>query len=186
MRIISGTARSVKLKPIPGLDVRPTGDRVKESLFNIIQFDIEGRNALDLFAGTGQIGIEALSRGARNVVFVDNFEKAVKTISENLESTKLAENAQVEFSDYKAFIKRTHKEKFDLIFLDPPYNRKLVQKALNYVETYDIINIGGIVICETEVSEVLEESYGKLKKQKEYIYGSVKITKFEKCADSDE
>ena len=119
MRVITGTARGRRLKEPQGMDIRPTTDKVKESMFSILQFDIEGRRVLDLFGGTGQLGIEALSRGALEVVFVDKSAAALKLIRENLELCGLSDQARVRNGDSLAYLRSG--EKFDLVFLDPPY-----------------------------------------------------------------
>ena len=120
MRVITGTARGRRLKELPGLATRPTTDKVKESLFNIVQFDIEGRKVLDLFGGTGQLGIEALSRGAEHVTFVDLSKAAAGVIRENVKACGFSERAQVLQGDALAFLSGC-REKFGLVFLDPPY-----------------------------------------------------------------
>ena len=132
MRVITGTARGKRLRELPGLDTRPTTDRVKEGLFNIIQFDIEGRRVLDLFAGTGQLGIEALSRGACRCDFVDQALAAVKVVRENLRSCGLERQAAVYQRDFLDFLKGTQ-EKYDLVFLDPPYASGDLERALEYI-----------------------------------------------------
>lgn len=129
MRVITGTARGRVLKELEGLETRPTTGKVKESLFSIIQFDIEGRRVLDLFAGTGQLGIEALSRGAKSAVFVDAREDACKLIRENLKRTRLQEDARVVRSDYLDYLSRC-REQYDIIFLDPPYAEVFFGKFL--------------------------------------------------------
>ncbi len=118
MRVITGIARGMRLKELPGLETRPTTDKVKESIFNIIQFDIEGRRVLDLFGGTGQLGIEALSRGADHCTFVDLRKEAAAVIRENLAHTRLEEHARVVQGDCMAFLTGAG-ERFDLIFLGP-------------------------------------------------------------------
>ena len=120
MRVITGKARGVTLKTPEGMRTRPTTDRVKEALFSIIQFELPGAKVLDLFGGTGQLGIEALSRGAKSAVFVDEREDACRLIKENLRRTKLEQDAQVVRSDYLAYLSRC-REKFNIILLDPPY-----------------------------------------------------------------
>ena len=120
MRVITGTARGRVLRTLEGEDVRPTTDRVKEAVFSIIQFEIEGRRVLDLFAGSGQLGIEALSRGAASATFVDMSKDSLSAVKYNLEHTKLGDNAKVVQTDALSFLKLT-KDKFDLVFLDPPY-----------------------------------------------------------------
>lgn len=129
MRVISGKARGVSLKTPNGMATRPTADRVKEALFSIIQFDIPGANVLDLFGGTGQLGIEALSRGAKRAVFVDEREDACRLIRENLKRTKLENDGQVIRSDYLAYLRNCH-TKFDIILLDPPYAEVFLENAL--------------------------------------------------------
>ena len=124
MRVITGTARGRRLKELQGMETRPTTDKVKESLFSIIQFDIEGRRVLDLFAGTGQLGIEALSRGAAEAVFVDRRPDAVRLVQENLALCAFTDRARVKSGDALAYLKSG--EKFDLIFLDPPYAADLL------------------------------------------------------------
>ena len=117
MRVITGTARGRVLRTLEGEDVRPTTDRVKEAVFSIIQFEIEGRRVLDLFAGSGQLGIEALSRGAASATFVDMSKDSLSTVKYNLEHTKLGDNAKVVQTDALSFLKLT-KDKFDIVFLD--------------------------------------------------------------------
>ena len=119
MRVITGKARGVQLKTPEGLQTRPTTDRVKEALFSIIQFDVPGTRVLDLFGGTGQLGIEAISRGAKSAVFVDAGEKACALIKENLRRCRMEGEGRVVRSDYLEFLSRC-REKFDLVFLDPP------------------------------------------------------------------
>ena len=126
MRVITGTARGRRLGELTGKDTRPTTDRVKEGLFNVIQFDIEGRRVLDLFAGTGQLGIECLSRGAAHCTFVDQRKDAVKLVRENLEATELTDRAKVVQGDSLSFLSGT-REKYHLIFLDPPYDANLLE-----------------------------------------------------------
>ena len=120
MRVITGKARGIQLKTPEGMLTRPTADRVKEALFSIINFDLPGAAVLDLFGGTGQLGIEALSRGAKSAVFVDAREDACRLIRENLKRTKLEGQGKAVRSDYLDYLKRT-REKFDIILLDPPY-----------------------------------------------------------------
>lgn len=129
MRVITGKARGVLLKTPEGMLTRPTSDRVKEALFSIVNFDLPGANVLDLFAGTGQLGIEALSRGAKRAVFVDAREDACKIVRENLRRTKLENEAKVVRSDYLDYLRRC-KEKYDIILLDPPYAEVFLENAL--------------------------------------------------------
>jgi len=175
MRVISGIARGRKLKELQGNDTRPTIDRVKESIFNIIQFDIEGRRVLDLFSGTGQLGIEALSRGAAHCTFVDVRREATALIRENLEHTGLTDKGQVVQSDYLAFLTRAG-ERFDLILLDPPYATGLLDKALDAIVAIDIVSENGIIICESKVEKELPALVPPYEKIKDYRYGKIKIT----------
>lgn len=174
MRVITGTARGRKLKEPDNYDVRPTTDKVKESIFNIIQFDIEGRKVLDLFAGTGQLGIEALSRGADSAVFVDESSVSVKIVKENLKTTGLDKFAEVVLGDSVGYLKRG--EKFDIIFIDPPYDTKLIDSALENVFKFDILKENGIIICESRAEKILPELAEPYYKVKEYKYGKIKIT----------
>ena len=176
MRVISGTARGRKLKEPAGSDIRPTGDKVKESMFNIIQFDIEGRRVLDLFAGTGQLGIEALSRGARSVVFVDSKPEAVRLIRVNLELCGFTDSATVYARDALKY--PGGDETFDLIFIDPPYDSPLAGKALLRIIEFDKLNTNGIIVCESKADYVLPDVPPPYFFHKEYLYGSVKITRY--------
>ena len=139
MRVITGTARGRRLKELEGTETRPTTDRVKEGLFSALQFDIEGRRVLDLFAGTGQLGIECLSRGAASAVFVDRRADAVKLIRENLKLTELQDRARVVAGDSMEFL-RSLRERFDIVFLDPPYEAGLLEPAVAHLTAFDILN----------------------------------------------
>ena len=150
MRVITGKARGVALKTPDGLATRPTADRVKEAMFSIIQFDLPGATVLDLFGGTGQLGIEALSRDAKYAVFVDEREDACKLIRENLKRTKLEGNAQVIRSDYMAYL-RNCQRKFDIILLDPPYAEVFLENALKLITEIDILQSGGIIVDRKSV-----------------------------------
>ena len=146
MRVITGSARGCRLKELEGMETRPTTDRVKEGLFNIIQFDIEGRKILDLFAGTGQLGIECLSRGAVSAVFVDRRADAVKLIRENLKATSLTERGRVISGDSMEYLKSI-RETFDIIFLDPPYEAGLLEPAIAHIAKFDILSPHGIIVA---------------------------------------
>lgn len=175
MRVITGTARGRKLKELPGLATRPTTDRVKESIFNIVQFDIEGRRVLDLFAGTGQLGIEALSRGAREAVFIDQRNEAVKVIKENLQLTHLSDFGRVICGDAVSYL--THcGEKFDLIFLDPPYESALLESSLKNIAKFDNLNPGGIIVCERKAAAEAYLLQPPYLHRKDYKYGSTVIS----------
>ena len=177
MRVIAGTARSVPLKSRDGLDTRPTTDRVKESVFNIIQFEIEGRTVLDLFGGSGQMAIEALSRGAVSADIVDASPEAIAVIRENLKRTRLADRAAVIRSDYLDYL-NSCKKRFDLIFLDPPYHEKMLETALKRIYEIDILKSGGIIICERPAEKVWGTDYPGLLRSKDYRYGKTAVTIF--------
>lgn len=174
MRVITGSARGRKLKEPAGRAIRPTTDKVKESIFNIIQFDIEGRRVLDLFAGTGQLGIEALSRGAASALFLDESGEAVKLVRENLRHCGLENRAQVVQGDSLGYLSRG--ERFDLIFLDPPYDSKLLENALSAIQAFDILREGGIMVCESMPETQLPALALPYYKGREYRYGKIKIS----------
>ena len=176
MRVITGTARGRRLKTPDNYDIRPTTDNVKESLFNILQFDIEGRRVLDLFAGTGQLGIECLSRGAANVTFVDKDRNAVKIVRENLKSCGL--NATVLQEDALRILERG--QKYDLIFVDPPYDSDLYEAVLDRINLVDILSEGGIIVCEARRERGLPEMTAPYRKCKESCYGKVKLCLYKK------
>ena len=179
MRVISGKARGVQLKTPDGMATRPTADRVKEALFSIIQFDLPGAKVLDLFGGTGQLGIEALSRGAKSAVFVDAGEPACLLIRENLRRTKLETDTSVVRSDYLAYLQRC-REKFDIIFLDPPYAEVFLENALNCIAEIDILQSGGIIIAERPVGKELPWELDGFTRSKDYKYGTVLLTLYRK------
>ena len=157
MRVITGTARGRVLKELEGLETRPTTGKVKESLFSIIQFDIEGRRVLDLFAGTGQLGIEALSR--------------------------LADRARVRQGDALPYLRSG--EKFDIVFLDPPYASGLLQQALTDIAAFDICRAHGIIIAESAVDTVLPEMPAPYALYREYRYGKIKLTVYHRGGNED-
>ena len=180
MRVITGIARGRKLKELPGMETRPTTDKVKESVFNIVQFDIEGRRVLDLFAGTGQMGIEALSRGAAHCTFVDLRKEAAAVVRENLAHTKLSENGKVIQGDYLAFLTGC-REKFDLAFLDPPYNTGMLEQALATIAKIDIMTEHGIIVCESSAEAVLPELPPPYVMGRQYRYGKIKLTLYHRA-----
>ena len=180
MRVITGKARGVVLKTPDGMATRPTTDRVKEALFSIIQFDIPGKKVLDLFGGTGQLGIEALSRGASSAVFVDAADTACKLIQENLKRTKLAENAKVVRSDYQEYLRRC-REKFDIIFLDPPDAEVFLENSLNFISEIDILQSNGIIVTERPLDKELPWDFPGFTRSKDYKYGNTLITLYRKA-----
>ncbi|MBR2832878.1 MAG: 16S rRNA (guanine(966)-N(2))-methyltransferase RsmD [Bacilli bacterium] len=173
MRVISGKYKGKKLKGFNIEGTRPTMDRVKESLFGIIQSKVPASKCLDLFAGTGALGIEALSNGATSCDFVDCNKMSIDIIKENTKNIK--EKLNIINMDYKKFLKTTNK-KYDIIFLDPPYKNNLLNKAIKYIEENNLLNDNGIIVCEYEVDEIITN----LKEIKAKNYGSKKIKIFEK------
>ena len=185
MRVTSGSARGIALKAVPGNDTRPTSDMVKQAVFNIIQFELGGRNVLDLFAGTGQLGIEALSRGASSAVFVDNALPALEVVRENVRKTGFSAVSKIVKSDYKAFLGSAPKKSFDLVFLDPPYREKFVPRILNFIETFDILSDCGIIICETAVSERMPSEVGRIRLTRQYKYGGTALSVYRVSQEDD-
>ena len=157
------------------MDTRPTTDKVKESLFNIIQFEIEGRRVLDLFGGTGQLGIEALSRGADHCTFVDMRKEAAALIRENLRLTGLSERSRVVQGDALSFLSSCG-EKFDVILLDPPYHTELLDKSVKRITEFDILREHGIMICESAAERELPALPPPYERGREYRYGKIRLT----------
>ena len=179
MRVITGKARGVVLKTPDGLATRPTADRVKEALFNIIQFEIPAAKVLDLFGGTGQLGIEALSRDAKSATFVDERDDACRLIKENLKRTKLESQARVVRSDYMAFLKNC-KEKYHIILLDPPYAEVFLENALKMITEIDILETGGIIVAERPLGKELPWDFPGYERSRDYKYGKTLITIYRK------
>lgn len=183
MRVITGTARGRVLKTLEGEDVRPTTDRVKEAIFSIIQFEIEGRRVLDLFAGSGQLGIEALSRGAAYATFTDMSAEAVDTVKKNLISTKLTKNTEVLRTEAIAFL-RNNKKKYDIIFMDPPYSKGILQSTLPYAVCN--VNEGGVIVCEHPYGEEMPQTVENFALYREYKYGKIGITVYRIVEEASE
>ena len=183
MRVITGTARSKALLTPEGLDTRPTVARVKEGIFNAIQFDIEGRRVLDLFAGSGQLGIEALSRGAESAVFVDNMKKSLDCISKNLENTGLKSKSEVVNGDFQSFLSRTNK-KFDIVFLDPPYYKGLIEKSAE--KLFDVTSDYCTLVCESALDDLPPEELFGFHLKKRYRYGKVSVGIYKKSFENKE
>jgi len=180
MRVITGKARGVQLKTPDGMLTRPTSDRVKEALFSIIHFEIPGARVLDLFGGTGQLGIEALSRGAKQAVFVDAQENACRLIKENLIRTKLQQDGQVVRSDYLQYLNRC-RERFDIILLDPPYAEVFLENALKRITEIDILESNGIIVTERPLGKELPWEFEGYSRSKDYKYGNTLLTIYRKA-----
>lgn len=182
MRVVSGSARGKQLLPVPGLHTRPTTDRVKESIFNIIQMQVRGARVLDLFAGTGQLGIEALSRGAQHADFVDMNKAARGIITKNLALARVEKHAVVHGGDYHAFLAQCAKQSYDIIFLDPPYGGQILQNALKAIERFDILSSDGIIICESAAEDSWQHGFGEVR---EYRYGAITVTTLRPAAPEE-
>ncbi len=150
MRVISGKARGTKLETLDGNNTRPTLDRVKEALFNIIQSDIIDARVLDLFSGSGALGIEALSRGANFCVMCDKSNEAIQIIRKNIEKTHLKDKVEIIKDDYKKALNTLRNQKFDIIFLDPPYAQNIAVDSIKDIIEIDILSNNGIIILETD------------------------------------
>lgn len=179
MRVISGKAKGKVLKTPEGMFTRPTSDRVKEALFSIIQFEIPGAKILDLFAGTGQLGIEALSREAKEVIFVDEREDACRLVRENLKRTNLESSGRVIRSDYLAFLKKC-RDKFDIIILDPPYAEVFLENSIKMITEIDILQSNGIIVAERPVGKDLPGEFPGYTRSKDYKYGNTLLAFFRK------
>ena len=182
MRVITGSARGMVLRTLEGESVRPTTDKVKEAVFSAIQFEIEGRKVLDLFGGCGQLAIEALSRGAHSAVIVDASKKSVEVIKKNLETTGFSKQAVVLNTDAISFLAR-RSEKYDIAFIDPPYSVGLLEKALGKIS--DVMNEGGVVICEAPFKDEVPEKAGTFSLQKKYRYGKTGLFVYRFSEGSD-
>ncbi len=210
MRIITGSAKGTNLITLDGEATRPTTEKVKEAVFSALQFELEGRRVLDLFAGSGQMGLEAVSRGAAKATMLDSSRDAVNVIIENAKKTKLFDKCRISVSDFAAFLKgAAGREQYDIIILDPPYKEGLIPHALELIMKYDILSDYGVVVCESEVlpsgkarprkpaeREIAEtavarsvvfdenaelEAYYRIRRNAEY--GRARITLLEKNAD---
>ena len=179
MRVIAGKAKGTVLKTPDGMKTRPTADRVKEALFSIIQFDLPGAAVLDLFGGTGQLGIEAISRGARRAVFVDESEAACRLIRDNLKKARMEGEGEVVRGDYLAYLKRC-RDRFNLIFLDPPYAEVFLETALVQISQIDILQTGGIIVTERPLGKELPTELEGYTRSKDYKYGKILLTLYRK------
>lgn len=171
MRVVAGSAKSLKLKTIEGMETRPTQDRIKETLFNMIQYDIPGCTFLDLFSGSGGIGIEALSRGAKEAYFVEKAKKALVCIKDNLKYTKLNGKAQVLATDVSSAIRQLESKNitFDYIFMDPPYKKGFEEEVLSQLDGLSICTKDTVVIVESSLdTEIPDFEHLKVTRIKEY------------------
>ncbi len=171
-RIITGTAKGKRLETLEGDATRPTSDRIKEAVFSAIQFDTEGRRVLDLFAGSGQMGLEALSRGALSVSFVDLSREAMEIVKKNARSTGFFDKCRYSVSDYRNFIRKASgRDSFDLVFIDPPYGMECCTEALRCLIKAEILNTGAIVVLESGTEEIKPEELSSFNVMKSTHYG---------------
>lgn len=178
MRVVAGKAKGVPLKAVPGNSTRPTTDKVKESVFNMIGPFFDGGNALDLFAGSGGLGIEALSRGIDKAIFIDKDGKAVETIRENLKKTRLSDQAEVYRNDAKRAIKILKKNDFEarLLFLDPPYHITEAYELMDFAAETGVLTTDSIAVCEHEKSVKLADRTKYFERFKNEVYGGIAIS----------
>ncbi len=184
MRVITGSARGRRLKE-PAFDgVRPTSDKVKEAMFNIIQFDVPGSRVLDMFAGTGQLGIEALSRGADSAVFIDSSRQSAALVRDNVKTCGFDDRADVICGDAIAHLATG--VKYDIIFMDPPYASDLIEKALVQADKFDILDNDGIILCESDRPIECERLNTRFSVVSEKKYGRIRVTVIKTAGDSEE
>lgn len=184
MRVITGTLRGKRLITLEGESVRPTTDKTKEAIFSIIQFDLPNASVLDLFAGSGQLGIEAISRGAKQCVFVDKSRESIGVIKQNIADCRLEHSSRILNYDAADYLKMAHSG-FDIAILDPPYGQGLIPAVLSGVDR--IMNPGGTVVCEHEAGLELPERIGGLTLRRRYSYGKlVALTVYDKDSGSDD
>lgn len=171
MRVISGSAKGLNLKTIEGNSTRPTRDMVKEALFSILMNQIQNSSFLDLFSGSGAIGIEALSRGAKFCMFIDLNPACIKVIKENIEKAKFNDFSEVYNTDYKKAINKLKEESFDIIYIDPPYNKEMSVDAIRLISEKNILTKDGIIVLETDTNELVPDSIGIYEKFNYKRYG---------------
>ncbi len=183
MRVVTGTAKGKNIITLSGETLRPTASRVKEALFSAIQFDIEGRRVLDLFAGSGQLGIEALSRGAERCVFIDESQEAISVIQKNLLSTDLNSKSSVSRNDFRSYLKMC-RDKFDIVFIDPPYHSGFYGEALELAAR--VLSDYGMIICEYPAEVEVPETVGEFITFKKYRYGRIHISIYKRAVNINE
>jgi len=175
MRIITGKAKGVRLVTLEGETTRPTAERVKEAVFSMLQFDIEGRRVLDLFAGSGQMALEAISRGAASAVLVDKSKDANKIIAKNIEKTRFQDLCRVFSMDYAEYIRRYAGEKFDIVFLDPPYAAGFYAPALSALLGADMLKPTTLIVCESDTTDMFSKDEGLAER-----FETVKVSRYSK------
>ena len=174
-RVITGTARGRVLLAVPGTGTRPTSANVKEAVFSSIQFELQDRNVLDLFAGTAQMGIECLSRGSARATFVERDREALRVVRENVKSTGFTDRSTIIPGDALVYLERC-REQYGIIFLDPPYATDLLEKCLEKVIEFDILAVGGIIVCESASEKEFPPMPAPYRVYRQHRYGQRKIT----------
>lgn len=182
MRIVAGVYRSRVIKPVPGTSTRPTSDKIKEAIYSRIGPYFEEGLMLDLFGGSGNMGLEAISRGISHVYFCDSANASVKTIKENAKTLGVEKQCTITRCDYMVMLEMCAKEQhvFDLIYLDPPYKKQQIAKILNFIDEHGLLSEDGNVVCESLKEDDFEETYGQLKKVKDTTYGITRITYYKR------
>lgn len=177
MRVVAGSARGITLETTEGLATRPTTDRVKEALFSMLHNDLYGSEVLDLFSGSGSLGIEAASRGAKKVILVENSKKCIEIIKKNIQKTKLNDKIEMVQRDVETFMKNLDgSQQFDFILMDPPYLKGFIEPLLEQIEAQDLLRGSGKIIIEHDRNDVLQENYGTLYLDKKKKYGKTSVS----------
>ena len=180
MRIITGSARGVSLLTLPGEATRPTAERTKEAVFSMIQFDIEGRKILDLFAGSGQLALEALSRGAVSAILCDKSKDAINIIKKNTKNLGVEKQMHIYHGSYQQILENLKHKKFDVVFLDPPFRMKVIDELMEYLINNDMIESGGYVMAEYPLEDIVNKSYEGYRVRLCKKYSSSEIVIFER------
>lgn len=184
MRVVSGSARGIKLETIEGLSTRPTTDRVKEALFSMIHNELYGSVVLDLFSGSGSLGIEAASRGALKVTLVENSRNCVEVIKKNVQKTRLSDKIELVQQDADNYIKRQNQEEaYDFILMDPPYLKGFIEPLLLEIDKRNLLKRDGAVIVEHDMKDVLDERYGDIELEKKKKYGKTAVSVYRRKHD---
>jgi 16S rRNA (guanine966-N2)-methyltransferase len=178
LRVIAGEYKGRRLDPVEGTDIRPTSDKVKEALFSILGGAVIDSTFLDLFGGTGGIGIEALSRGARHVVFIDSNNRSIKVLRGNLKRLDIKEHVEVYNADYSTAIRKLYKygKRFDIIYIDPPYGIGLAESALKEIDQNPILSQAGLIVVEHDSKEDMPQKVGKLYLYRNKKYGNTVLS----------
>jgi len=185
VRVVSGTCKGRPLKAVPGNTTRPTTDKVKEALFNMIGPYFDGGIGLDLFAGSGGLGLEALSRGLERVIFIDRESKAIQVINENIRACKFEEQTEVYRNDAERALKALIKREitFDYIFLDPPYKKQQLVSLMEKMDQQNVVKTNGIIVCEHSFDVELPQSVGQLTQIKHEKYGMIAVTIYSRTSE---